>query len=82
MSKVHSQRIRSIHPHTVFRLFKYLIYALVSLNAFLFFQEDLLASREVFTSGVSWDHLAEAFSARFEVFPSYALGVLDGEDSG
>lgn len=76
MSKIISQRVRAIHPHTVFRIFKYLIYALVSLNAFLFFQEDLLASREVFAGGVSWDHLAEGFSATIDTTAWVVLLLL------
>ncbi len=66
MSKVHSAGIQALHPHTLFRVFKYTIYGLLTLNLFFFFQEDLLASREVFAAGVAWDRLAEAFSSTLD----------------
>ena len=52
-----------MHPHTLFRIFKYTVYFLISLNVYLFFQEDFLASRETFGDAVTWANLAEAFSA-------------------
>jgi len=52
-----------LHPHTLFRVFKYTIYCLISLNVYLFFQEDFLASRQTFGDGVTWANVAEAFSA-------------------
>jgi len=66
VSKVHSVGIRALHPHTLFRVFKYTIYGLLTLNLFFFFQEDFLASHEVFSAGVSWDRLAEAFSSTLD----------------
>lgn len=66
MSKVHSLRARALHPHTLFRVFKYSIYSLLTLNAILFFQEDYLASREVFGNGVALGQLADAFSATID----------------
>lgn len=76
MSKVHSALVRAMHPHTVFRAFKYTIYTLLTLNAVLFFQEDLLASREVFANGVPWDQLAEAFSATLDTVAWLVLLLL------
>lgn len=76
MSKVHSALVRAMHPHTVFRAFKYTIYALLALNAVLFFQEDLLASREVFANGVPLDRLAEAFSATLDTVAWLVLLLL------
>jgi hypothetical protein len=66
VSKVHSAGVRALHPHTLFRVFKYTIYGLLTLNLFFFFQEDFLASREVFAAGVAWDRLPEAFSATLD----------------
>ena len=66
MTKVHSALVRAMHPHTLFRVFKYTIYGLLTLNLLFFFQEDLLASREVFAAGVAWDRLAEAFSSTLD----------------
>jgi len=66
VTKVHSALVRAMHPHTLFRVFKYTIYGLLTLNLLFFFQEDLLASREVFAAGVAWDRLAEAFSSTLD----------------
>ena len=76
MSKVQSPLVKSLHPHTIFRAFKYLIYCLLVINAFLFFQEDYLASLEVFASGVSLAHLAEAFSATIDTTAWIVLLLL------
>lgn len=66
MSKVHSARQRALHPHTLFRVFKYAIYCLLAFNIYLFFSEEYLASIEVFRSGWSWSQLTEAFSATID----------------
>jgi len=76
VSKVHSVLVRAMHPHTLFRVFKYFIYSLLAVNAVLFFQEDLLASREVFANGVPWDRLAEAFSASLDTSAWLVLLLL------
>jgi len=76
VSKVHSPVVRSLHPHTVFRAFKYLIYCLLIINAYLFFQEDYLASLEVFGGHVSLGHLAEAFSASIDTTAWIVLLLL------
>ena len=68
--------MRAIHPHTIFRAFKYLIYGLLIVNTFLFFQEDYLASQEVFGSHVSLAHLAEAFSATIDTAAWVVLLLL------
>ncbi len=66
MSKVHSEQVRTLHPHTLFRAFKYLIYCLLAFNIYLFFSEEYLASAEVFGDAVGWSHLTEAFSATID----------------
>ncbi|HLF31748.1 MAG TPA: hypothetical protein VI566_12055 [Xanthomonadales bacterium] len=76
MSKVHSAGIRALHPHTVFRAFKYLIYCLLVLNALLFFQEDYLASREVFGNQLTWSNLVEGYSATIDTIAWVALLLL------
>ncbi len=63
MSKLHSAPQKGLHPHTLFRGFKYTIYCLLALNVYLFFSEEYLASIEVFGGGVSLGNLTEAFSA-------------------
>ena len=47
----------------LFTLFKYTIYSLLTLNIFWFFLDDYAASAEVFTGGVPWSNLVEAYSA-------------------
>jgi hypothetical protein len=52
-----------LHPHRLFRLFKYTIYCLLVVNAYFFFREDLAASAEVFNGVVNWSNVMEAFTA-------------------
>lgn len=66
MSKLHSVRSRALHPHTLFRAFKYTIYCLLALNIYLFFAEEYLASIEVFGDGIGLANLTEAFSATID----------------
>ncbi len=66
MTKLHTATARALHPHTLFRLFKYLIYCLLALNIYLFFQEEFLAAQEVFGDSLAWSHLTEAFSATLD----------------
>lgn len=56
----------SRHGGNIYRAFKYTVYCLLVLNVFLFFQEDYLASREVFGSSLAWANLFEAFSATID----------------
>lgn len=76
MIKVHAAGIRVLHPHTIFRAFKYLIYCLLALNAVLFFQEEFLASRELFGSQLTWGDWAEAFSATLDTSAWVVLLLL------
>lgn len=76
MSKIHSARVRLLHPHTLFRLFKYTIYCLLTLNAILFFQEDYAASREMFSNGVALGQLTDAFSATIDTAAWLVLLLL------
>jgi len=65
-----------LHPHTAFRAFKYVIYCFLALNAFLFFQEDYLAAREVFDHEIAWHELAEAYSAAIDTTAWVVLLLL------
>lgn len=76
MTKVHSAIVRKIHPHTIFRAFKYTVYVLISINLVLFFQEDFLASRETFDGGIAWQQLSEAFSATIDTAAWVVLLLL------
>ncbi len=46
--------------------FKYLIYTLLAINVYLFFQEEWLASKVVFVSGITLDNLFKAFSSTID----------------
>ncbi len=66
MSKLHTARSRALHPHTLYRAFKYLIYGLLAFNIYLFFSEEYLASIEVFGNDLSWGQFIGAFSATID----------------
>jgi hypothetical protein len=46
--------------------FKYLVYSLLAFNVYLFFQEEWLASKVVFASGITLDNIIEAFSSTID----------------
>ena len=46
--------------------FKYLVYTLLAINVYLFFQEEWLASKVVFASGITLDNIVEAFSSTID----------------
>lgn len=62
--------------HFWFRLFKYTIYCLLAYNIWLFFQDDLGASAQTFTDGVTWRNLVEAFSATVDTLAWVILLLL------
>jgi hypothetical protein len=52
-----------LHPHRVFTLFKYTIYVLLGVNAYLFFREDLAAGAEMFNHVLTWRNVVDVFTA-------------------
>lgn len=46
--------------------FKYIVYSLLAINVYLFFQEEWLASKVVFASGITLDNIVEAFSSTID----------------
>lgn len=60
----------------IFRFFKYLIYALLTYNAVLFFGEDVLASAETFGDNITWRNVIEAYSATFDTAAWIVLLLL------
>jgi len=76
VSKIHNPQLLALHPHTVFRAFKYTIYFLLMINTWLFFQEDFLASQEVFSGPIGFGHLAEAFTATLDTAAWVVLLLL------
>jgi len=65
-----------LHPHRVFKLFKYTIYVLLAIDVWWFFQEDLAASVEVFNGAVNWQNVVEAFTASIDAFSWVILLLL------
>ena len=63
MTSAVSQHGKFLHPSRIFTLFKWLVYALLAWNAFLFLQQDLAASAETFGDTISWKNVIEAYSA-------------------
>jgi hypothetical protein len=55
-----------LHPHRIFTLFKYTIYLLLTVDAFLFFREDMLASAATFDHAITWANVVEAFTASID----------------
>ncbi len=49
-----------------YQCFKYLIYTLLAINVYLFFNEEWLASKVVFAAGISLDTIIEAFSSTID----------------
>ena len=50
----------------VFRTFKYAIYALLTLNVYLFFAEEWAASAHRFADGIAWSDIIEGFAASID----------------
>jgi hypothetical protein len=76
VTKTESASSRALHPHTLFRAFKYTIYCLLALNIYLFFQEEFLSAREVFGDTIGWGQLTEAFSATIDTAAWVVLLLL------
>ncbi|MGD8385277.1 MAG: hypothetical protein PVF89_07710, partial [Lysobacterales bacterium] len=55
-----------INAQNLFHFFKYLVYALLSYNAFLFFQGDLAASAQTYGDTVTWGNFIEAYAATID----------------
>ncbi|MCJ8318227.1 MAG: hypothetical protein MJK12_01250 [Colwellia sp.] len=56
--------------------FKYLIYTLLAINVYLFFNEEWLASKVIFASGVNLDTIIEAFSSTIDTAAWLVLLLL------
>ena len=46
--------------------FKYLVYTLLAINVYLFFSEEWLAAKVVFSSGITLENVVEAFSSTID----------------
>lgn len=59
-----------------YQAFKYLIYAMLSFNVYLFFSEEWLASQVVFASGINFANLIEGFSSTIDTAAWVVLLLL------
>jgi len=69
-------RGKFLHPHRLFRLFKYTIYILLAIDVYIFFREDLAASAEMFNGVLGWANIVEAFTASTDSFSWVILLLL------
>ncbi len=65
-----------IKPGTVYRAFKYTIYALLTSNIFFFFFEEHAARAQVFGDGIAWRQMIEAYSATIDTAAWVVLLLL------
>ena len=56
----------TIDKQKLFILFKYTIYILLSFNIWVFYQEEALASQEIFATGLDLDQIIQAFSSTID----------------
>ncbi len=66
----------TITGHRLFQLFKYAVYALLTLNIYLFYVEESSALASQFPDGVGLHNLREAFSATIDTFAWVVLLLM------
>lgn len=66
----------TLNRSLLFQVFKYAIYALLTLNIFLFFAEESAAARLQFNDGVSLSQLIEAYAATIDTFAWVVLLLM------
>lgn len=59
-----------------YRVFKYSIYCFLAYNIWLFFLDEFSASTQLFSDGVSWRNIIEAYSATIDTFAWVVLLLL------
>ena len=60
----------------IFRLFKYTVYALLTYNIYLFFQEEWLATEQTFSQGIIFADLISGFAATIDTAAWVVLLLL------
>lgn len=73
---VMNQVIRHHFHQWGYQAFKYTVYTLLAINVYLFFQEEWLASKVVFASGITPENLIEAFSSTIDTAAWLVLLLL------
>ncbi|MCH8101124.1 MAG: hypothetical protein IIB74_11910, partial [Proteobacteria bacterium] len=74
MPAIHEQK-NALHA-IAYRIFKYAIYCLLAYNIWLFLLDDFSSSAQLFSDGVSWRNIMEAFSATIDTFAWVVLLLL------
>ncbi len=69
-------RALPIAPYTLYRVFKYSVYALLTTNIFIFFFEDHGAAAQMFTDGISWRNVVDAYSSTIDTIAWVVLLLL------
>ena len=67
---------RVFRPQAIFTAFKYSVYALLTLNIFLFFQEESLATDQIFSGGVNLVDIIQGFAATIDTAAWLVLLLL------
>jgi hypothetical protein len=62
----HGRNLLNISRENIFQLFKYTVYALLTLNVYLFFAEEWAASSHRFVNGVALEDIIEGFAASID----------------
>ena len=74
MPTIHEQKI-GMHA-AGYRIFKYSIYCFLAYNVWLFYLDELSASAQLFSDGVTWRNTMEAYSATIDTIAWVVLLLL------
>lgn len=66
VSKAHMHTHSSISMQTLYKIFKYAVYVSLTLNIFLFFQEESLATQQTFSQGIGVADIIQGFAATID----------------
>ena len=69
-------RALPVEPYTLYRVFKYTVYALLTFNIYVFFMEDHGAAAEMFRGGITLANLVNAYSATIDTIAWVVLLLL------
>ena len=65
-----------INRNNVYQLFKYTVYALLTLNIYFFFNEEWAAATHRFVGGIALEDVIEAFAASIDTVAWVALLLM------
>lgn len=75
-SRTFRQIILIINRNNVYQLFKYTVYALLTLNVYFFFNEEWAAATHRFVGGIALEDVIEAFAASIDTMAWVALLLM------